>query len=73
MRINTSAKKLKVTAVIDAAPFAALHILDSAPPRTEIMVRIGEQTFWTDVTTKSLRKAVKALAEAGAGNVALII
>jgi hypothetical protein len=45
MRINTSAKKLKVTLVLDPRPFAALRAIpDSAPPRTEIIIGVDGQS-----------------------------
>jgi hypothetical protein len=74
MKLITNAKKLKVTAVIDAAPFAALgEILDSAPTRTELVTKIGEHTYTADLATKSVRKAVKTLNEHGVEQVTLLI
>jgi hypothetical protein len=74
MVVNTSAKKLKVTAVIDAAPFAALRVIpDNAPSRVELAINIGGRSFTAGIATKSVRKAVKTLSENGADNVVLII
>jgi hypothetical protein len=74
MKIITSAKKLKVTAVLDAAPFASLgEILDSAPPRTNITVHINGHAYSADLATKSVRKAVKTLNEHGVEQVTLLI
>lgn len=74
MRIVTSAKKLKVTAVVDAAPFAALvTISDNAPSRTALFIAIEGMNITADISTKSLRRAVKTLNEHSADNVMLII
>jgi hypothetical protein len=71
MRITTSAKKLKVTAVLDAAPFR--NIPDSAPPRIELAIAVDGRTVTADIATKSVRKASKTLAEHGADGVVLLI
>jgi hypothetical protein len=73
MKIATSARKLKVIAVIDAAPFAGLQIPDTAPARTELTIKIDARQFSVDLATKSVRKAVKTLAESGADNVVLLV
>lgn len=73
MKIVTAAKKLKVTAALDAAPFAALRIADTAPPRTELVVKIDGRMISVDLATKSVRKAVKTLTESGADNVVLLV
>jgi len=73
MKIATSARKLKVTAVIEAAPFARLHIPDTAPARTELVIKIDARLFSVDLATKSVRKAVKTLTESGADNVILLV
>jgi hypothetical protein len=73
-KLATTARKLKVTMVIDAAPFAALRAVpDDAPARTEITIAVGGRTVSADLATKSIRKAVKTLTENGADNVVLIL
>jgi hypothetical protein len=74
MRVATTAKKLKVTLLIDAAPLMALRAVpDNAPSRTDISVTVGGRTVTADIATKSVRKVVKALADHGADNVAVIL
>jgi hypothetical protein len=71
MKITTTARKLKVTAVLDAAPFR--NIPESAPPRIELAIALDGRTIVADIATKSARKAVKTLSENGADNVVLLI
>jgi hypothetical protein len=72
--IATTARKLKVTMVIDAAPFAAPRAVpDNAPARIDITVSVGGRTVSADLATKSVRKAVKTLIDHGADNVVLIL
>ena len=74
IKIATTARKLKVTIVIDAAPFVALRAVpDNAPARTDIAVTVGGRTVSADLATKSVRKAVKTLTEHGPDAVVLII
>jgi hypothetical protein len=74
MKIATTARKLKVTAVIDAAPFVELrNIPDTAPSRTELIITVDGRPISADLATKSVRKAVKTLTESGADNVVLLI
>jgi hypothetical protein len=72
--LNTTARKLKVTSVLDSAPFVQQGIPpDGAPPRTTVTVSVGGRTLVADLATKSVRKAVKALLEHGAQNATLIL
>src|SRR5258706_10134111 len=76
MKIATTARKLKVTCVIDAAAFRATFpdpFPDWAPPRVEIQIAIDGRTYTADIASKSVRKAVKVLGEHGADNVALLV
>jgi hypothetical protein len=74
LKLTTTARKLKVTMMIDAAPFAALRAVpDSASSRTELTVAVAGRTITADLATKSVRKAVKTLTENGADKVVLII
>ena len=74
LKLTTTARKLKVTLMIDAAPFAALRTVpDNAPPRTDITITVGDRTVSADLATRSVRKVVKALADHGTDNVVLIL
>jgi hypothetical protein len=74
LTLKTSAKKLKVTLVLESAPFVQMGVPpDSAPPRTTITVNVSGRTVTADIATKSVRKAVKQLLEHGAQNVTLIL
>jgi hypothetical protein len=74
LTLKSTAKKLKVTLVIDAAPFVQTGVPpDNAPARTTVAVTVGGRTVTADIATKSVRKAVKALLEHGIENVALVL
>ncbi|SRR6266446_6187975 len=74
LKIATTARKLKITTVIDAVPFAALRAIpDNAPARVDITIAVAGRTVTADIATKSVRKAVKTLTENGADNVVLIL
>jgi hypothetical protein len=74
LKLTTTARKLKVTIMIDAAPFVALRTVpDNAPSRTDVTVTVGDRTVSADLATKSVRKAVKTLIEHGTDNVVLIL
>jgi hypothetical protein len=74
LKLATTARKLKITAVLDAAPFVKLGVPpDDAPPRTSLIVAIGDRTLSADLATKSVRKAVKTLLEHGEQNVVLVL
>lgn len=72
--IVTTAKKLKITIVIDSAAFVELGVPpDNAPPRTVVTVTVGGRTVVADIATKSVRKTVKTLQEHGPENVVLVL
>lgn len=74
LKLATSARKLKITAVLDAAPFVKLGVPpDNAPPRTNLVVTVGDRTLHADLATKSVRKAARTLLEHGEQNITLII
>jgi len=74
LKLTTTAKKLKVTLMLDAAPFVALGAVpDNAPSRTDITITVGGRIVAADLATKSVRKAVKTLIEHGPDNVVLIL
>jgi hypothetical protein len=72
--IATTAKKLKITVVIDPTPFVQLGVPpDNAPQRTVVTVTVGGRTLVADIATKSIRKTVKTLQEHGPENVVLVL
>jgi hypothetical protein len=72
--IVTTAKKLKITVVIDSVPFVQLGVPpDNAPPRTVVTVTVGGRTLVADIATKSIRKTVKTLQEHSPENVVLVL
>ena len=74
LELATSARKLKITAVLDAAPFVKLGVPpDNAPPRINLVVTVGDRTLHADIATKSVRKAVKSLLENGEQDVVLLL
>jgi hypothetical protein len=74
LKVRTTARKLKVALVIDAAPLMALNALpDSAPARTEITIEVGGRTVTADIATKSIRKVLKTLADQGPDRVVVIV
>jgi hypothetical protein len=74
LKVAATARKLKITAVMDAAPFVKLGVPpDDAPPRTSLAVDVGGRTLSVDLATKSVRKAVKCLLENGEQDVVLLL
>jgi hypothetical protein len=74
LQIEATARKLKITTLLDPAPFAALGpISDNAPSRTVITVEVAGRTVHADVATRSIRRAVKAIEEHGADGVTLLL
>jgi hypothetical protein len=73
LKFGTTARKLKVTMVLDAAPLAALRIADGAPSRCELTVSVGGRAVVADLATKALRKVVRALADHGADGVVVLL
>ena len=71
MPITTTAKSLKVTAVIDAAPFEGFAIPPGAKP--VVAITVGERVYRCELNPKSLRKAVALLDEHEPANVVLIV
>lgn len=74
LKLATGARKLKITAVLDAAPFMKFGVPpDNAPPRTNLVVTVSDRMLHADVATKSVRKAVKTLLEHREQNITLMI
>jgi hypothetical protein len=62
----------KATVVLDSAEIAALRVPDGLP-RTTLRIKVGGRDVSADIATKSLRKAIATIREAGVdGCVALI-
>ena len=64
MRIETSAKALKATAVIDPATLADVVVPDGTS-RVVLAIRLPAHTVSAEVAAKSLRRAITAIAEDG--------
>jgi hypothetical protein len=72
--IATAAKKLKITVVVDSAPFLKVGIPpDNAPPRTTVTVAVANRMVTADLATKAIRKVVRSLQEHGPENVSLVM
>jgi hypothetical protein len=67
-----TAKRLKITMVLDAAELLAI----AAPvgtSRLDLKVNLPDRSLVASIAAKSLRKAQSTIAEHGAGNVALVL
>jgi hypothetical protein len=72
--INATARKLKITTILEGAEFVRLGVPpDNAPSRTTLTVTVGGRTLTADLATKAIRKAVKTLQESGQENVVLLL
>jgi hypothetical protein len=71
--MKLTARKLKVTIPLDPSQFAGPPIADTAPSRTVLSITIDGTALTADIATKSLRKAVKTVADNGADKVAVIL
>ena len=72
MRIETSAKALKATAVIDPATLADVVVPDGTS-RVVLAIRLPAHTVSAEVAAKSLRRAITAIAEYGVDGVACVV
>jgi hypothetical protein len=69
-----TARKLRITVMMDAAPFVQMDVPpDIAPSRTTVVVSVAGRTVTADLSTKSIRRAVKALQEHGPDNITLVL
>jgi hypothetical protein len=67
-------RKLRITVVMDAAPFVQVGVPpDTAPSRTTVVVSVAGRTVTAEISTKSIRRAVKALQEHGPNNITLTL
>ncbi len=71
-RISATARKLKVTTVLDTAAFAGLRLPDGVPARSELTVSVNGRRFKADVATKSVRRVLAAVAEHGVDGVVVL-
>jgi hypothetical protein len=63
-QITATSRKLKVSLVLDAAPFIGLAVPDGAP-RVAVNVAVGGRTISASIAAKSLRRVCKTLQESG--------
>jgi len=67
-----TAKKLKVTVVLDPAQVLAVPAGDGVP-RAVLRIALPDRQVTADIATKSLRRAQAAIREAGADGLAVIL
>jgi hypothetical protein len=67
-----SARRLKVTGVLDAAELAAIAAPVGAS-RLDLKVNLPDRNLVANIAAKALRKAQATIAEHGADNVALVL
>lgn len=65
------AKSLKATVVLDAAAVASIQVQNV--PKTTLSVTVAGRVVRADLNSKSLRRAIAAIAEAGPDNMAVIL
>jgi hypothetical protein len=71
--VNCTARKLKVTVILDPGAFASLRLADQAPSRSTLRITVAGRMVTADVATKVLRKAKASLAEHGQDAVVLLL
>lgn len=71
-RTALSAKKMKITVVLDAAELLAVPTPEGKP-RITLRIQLPDRVVTADIAAKSLRKAQAAIREHGAENVACIL
>ena len=71
--IRATARKLKVTAILEPGAFGSISIADGSPARTELIVDVGGRRVTADVATKAIRKAAATLREHGADGCVLML
>lgn len=73
-RIDLTARKLKVTALLDPAPFIGMPIPpDNAPGRTTLAITVAGRAYTADVATRSIRRVLAVIAEYGPDGVAILV
>ena len=71
--VRMTARKLKVTMLLDPEPFTSLQLADGAPSRTDLTIEVGGRKVTANVATKALRKSVATVAEHGAEGSVLLL
>jgi hypothetical protein len=71
-RSTLTAKRLKVTLVLNPDELAAVPVKDGKP-RARLRIRLPDRKLTADIATKSLRKAQAAIREAGGDAIALVL
>ena len=71
--VRATARKLKVTMLLDPAPFASVAVADGAPSRTDLAIAVGGRKVTANIATKGLRKALATVAEHGADGCVLLL
>lgn len=73
-RIDVTARKLKVTTLLDPAPFIGMSMPpDNTPGRTVLALTVAGRAYTADVATRSIRRVLAAIAEHGAEGVAILV
>jgi len=70
--MQLEAKALKLTAVLDPAAVAQTPTPNGVA-RVTLRITAGGQTYTADVNTKSLRRCITAIGEAGPAGVAVVV
>jgi hypothetical protein len=72
MRIETTARALKVSLVLDPTTLSNVTIPDGTG-RVVLAIRLPDRTVTADIAAKGVRRAVAAIAENGPDGVALVL
>jgi hypothetical protein len=72
MRIETTARALKVSLVLDPTTLSGLTIPDGTG-RVVLAIRLPDRTVTADIAAKGVRRAVAAIGEHGPDGVALVL
>jgi hypothetical protein len=72
MRVETTAKALKVTVVLDPATLTDV-VMPDGTSRVVLVVRLPGHSVTAQIAAKSLRRAVAAIAEHGVDGVACVV
>jgi hypothetical protein len=70
--LRMTARALKVTAVVDPAALAAFHVPNGSQ-RSPFVISIGEHQVVGEFNSKTLRRCLAAVRDAGPENVAVVV
>jgi hypothetical protein len=73
LAIKTTARKLKVTAILAPEALASLEIGENIPSRAQLSIAIDGRTYRAETATKSVRKAVATIKANGADGIVVIL